>query len=155
MVAPPPLTHHALSCESSCMVCHRVGDNQPSQNQFRNFQYSRPQTFRISKISKNSKISKFSKYSRTSKIPKLPKISPKVPKFPKTSPLCFGKSCPLGLAILEILEFLDSKISKKFALMFWRILSIRPGSFGNVGMFGNSGNFENVEFLEILEIRKS
>ena len=32
---------------------------------------------------------------------------PKIPKFPKSSPLCFGKSRPLSLGILEISEFLE------------------------------------------------
>ena len=49
-----------------------------------------------------------------------------VPKFPKSPPLCFGKSCPLGRAILEILEITE----------IWELLEISEIS----------------EFLEILEV---
>ena len=53
------------------MVCHRMGDDQPSQTQFQNFQNSRPQlsdfqNFRISEISKISKISEISKIAKIS-----------------------------------------------------------------------------------------
>ena len=40
-----------------------------------------------------------------------------IPKFPKSPPLCFGKSCPLGRAILQILE----------------IRKVRVKIFGNLG----------------------
>ena len=39
------------------------------------------------------------------------------PKFPKSPPLCFGKSCPLGRAILEILEI--RKVRVKIFWKFW------------------------------------
>ena len=58
-------------------------------------------------------------------------------KFPKSPPLCFGKSCPLGRAIVEILEILEiSEISEILAILeIWEISEI-------------------LEILEILEIRK-
>ena len=51
-----------------------------------------------------------------------------IPKFPKSPPLCFGKPCPLGRAIFEILEI--SEISEISEIL------------------------EVLEILEMLEIRK-
>ena len=120
------------------MVCHRVGANQPSQNQFRNFQYSRP---KLSGFPKFPKIQIFQIFQNFQQFQKLPKF----PKLPKTSPLCFGKPCPVGLAILEILEFLDSKISNKFALMFWKSCPLGLAALEMLEFleYGNFGNLES------------
>ena len=40
--------------------------------------------------------------------------SEEIPKFPKSPPLCFGKSCPLGRAILEISEILEIRKVREF-----------------------------------------
>ena len=68
------------------MVCHRMGDNQPSPKS----------------------IPKFPKFSPL-KFPKNEKFqqSPNFPKLPKVRPYVLDKCCPLVLASLEILEILE------------------------------------------------
>ena len=65
------------------MVCHRMGGNQPSQNQFSNFQDSRPY---------------FPDFQNSKKLPDFQN-------FQKVRPYVLENSCPLGLGSLEILEF--------------------------------------------------
>ena len=64
----------------------------------------------------------------------IPSLSgfPKFPKFPKSPPLCFGKSCPLGRAILEILEISE-------ILEILEIGKLGARIFGNFGIeFGKA-----------------
>ena len=83
-----------------------------------------------------------------------------IPKFPKSPPLCFGKSCPLGRAILEILEIseilevLEIRKVRGFQLMFWKILPTRSEEFGNLEISEILEISANSEFWEILEIRE-
>ena len=122
------------------MVCHRMGDNQPSQNQFRNFQKLSPVTFGIYKISiqfqefQNFQNSQFQNY-------------------------VLEKSRPLGLGILEFLESLEILAILEI-LGLLEILELKK--------FSTIQNFQKVrpyvlkksrpldlrilEFLEILEI---
>ena len=61
-----------------------------------------------------------------------------IPNFPKSPPLCFGKSCPLGRAILEISEILEIlEILEIFEIS--EILEIRK-----VREFQNFQNFQKV-----------
>ena len=62
------------------------------------------------------------------------------PNFPKFPPLCFGKSCPLGRAILEILEIRKVRGFQNFQ-------KSPPLCFGKSCPLG----LEIWEFLEILD----
>ena len=69
--------------------------------------------------------------------------SERIPKFPKSPPLCFGKSCPLGRAILEISEILEIRKVSEFP-------KSPPLCFGTSCPLGRA----ILEISEILEIRK-
>ena len=119
------------------MVCHRMGDNQPSQNQF-----------------KNSKIlaSNFQDFQNFKKVPGIPKFS----KNPKSSPLCFGqipsaRSGNFGKkGFLELLEILEPPNFKKFQKVRPYVLAkSRPLGLGILEILENFGIFENFGILGI------